>query len=113
MAQPGSAPALGAGSRRFKSSRPDQLTYFSHWNNLPLITVYVLKGETGKRYVGITNNLARRLQEHRSGKTKASQLLDEFIILHEEAFPDYNSARGREKFLKSGQGRKWLDELDL
>ena len=25
VAQPGSAPALGAGSRRFKSSRPDQL----------------------------------------------------------------------------------------
>ena len=24
VAQPGSAPALGAGSRRFKSSRPDQ-----------------------------------------------------------------------------------------
>ncbi len=26
VAQPGSAPALGAGGRRFKSSRPDQLT---------------------------------------------------------------------------------------
>ena len=25
VAQPGSAPALGAGSRRFKSSRPDQI----------------------------------------------------------------------------------------
>ncbi len=28
MAQPGSAPALGAGSRRFKSSRPDHKVGF-------------------------------------------------------------------------------------
>jgi hypothetical protein len=27
VAQPGSAPALGAGSRRFKSSRPDQPSF--------------------------------------------------------------------------------------
>ena len=30
VAQPGSAPALGAGSRRFKSSRPDQVNTGSH-----------------------------------------------------------------------------------
>jgi putative endonuclease len=113
VAQPGSAPALGAGSRRFKSSRPDQISKSFHIKNLPLVTLYVFKGKTGKRYVGITNNLPRRLREHRSGKTKGNQLLDEFIILHEEKFPDYRSARKREKFLKSGQGRKWLDELEL
>ena len=80
---------------------------------LPLITLYVLKGKTGKRYVGITNNLSRRLQEHRSRKTKGSQLLDEFFVLHKETFSDYKSARRKEKFLKSGQGRRWLDELEI
>jgi putative endonuclease len=73
----------------------------------------VLKGTTGKRYVGITNNLPRRLQEHQSGKTKGSQLLDEFIVLHKEKFSDYRSAKKREKILKSGEGRKWLDELEF
>ncbi len=29
VAQPGSAPALGAGCRRFKSSRPDQFLFQS------------------------------------------------------------------------------------
>src|SRR5689334_8655928 len=28
VAQPGSAPALGAGGRRFESSRPDQMRFF-------------------------------------------------------------------------------------
>ena len=52
---------------------------------LSLITLYVLKGKTGKRYVGITNNLSRRLQEYRSRKTKGSQLLDELEIESEPA----------------------------
>jgi len=76
-----------------------------------MITVYVLKGETGKRYVGITNDLPRRLSEHCSRRSKAGQLLGEFTVLHTETVPDYKTARVREKFLKSGQGRKWLDAL--
>ena len=78
-----------------------------------MITLYVLKGKTGKRYIGITNNLPRRIQEHRSRKSKGSQLLDDFFVLHKETFPDYKSARRKEKFLKSGQGLRWLDELKL
>jgi len=76
-----------------------------------LVTLYVLKGEIGKRYVGITNDLSRRLTEHRSRKSKATQILGKFDLIFTESFPDYNSARIREKFLKSGQGRKWLNNL--
>jgi len=39
-------------------------------------------------------------------------LLDDFLVLYTEIFHDYNSARIKEKFLKSGQGRKWLDKLE-
>jgi len=74
--------------------------------------LYVLKGKSGKRYVGITNNLPRRIYEHRFKKSKGSQILDDFFLLLTEEFPDYEAARKREKFLKSGQGRKWLDEFE-
>ena len=110
VAQPGSAPALGAGSRRFKSSRPDQPSL--QIQNLPLITLYVLKGKTGKRYVGITNDLSRRLSEHCCHHSKASQLIGKFTVIHTESFADHKSARLREKFLKSGKGREWLDMLE-
>jgi putative endonuclease len=73
----------------------------------------VLKGETGKRYVGITNNLPRRIQEHRIKVTKGGQILGDFSVVHTEEFPDHRTAREREKFLKSGLGRKWLDELEV
>jgi putative endonuclease len=71
-----------------------------------MVIVYVLQGET-KRYVGITNNLDRRLAEHISGHTKSAQVIGQFKLLHTEEFPDHASARKREKFLKSGQGREF------
>jgi putative endonuclease len=78
-----------------------------------MVTLYVLKGETDKRYVGITNNLSRRLMEHRLKVTKGGQVLGDFSIVHTEEFPNHGTAREREKFLKSGQGRKWLDALEI
>ena len=72
--------------------------------------VYVLTGKTsGRRYVGITGNLPRRLAQHRNGSTKAGQLLKDFVLVHTEELADRKQARERERFLKSGQGRKWLD----
>jgi putative endonuclease len=75
-----------------------------------MITVYVIRDESNKRYVGITNNLSRRLREHRKKQSAGSRALNEFSLIHKEVFPDYASARNREKFLKSGVGRAWLDD---
>jgi len=74
------------------------------------VTVYVLQGKE-KRYVGITNNLTSRLVEHRSGHTKGAQIIGRFKLLHKEEYPDYKSARKREKILKSGIGREFLNQL--
>ena len=43
------------------------------------------------------------------GGTKGGQQFGRFELIHREAFASYAEARVREKFLKSGQGRKWLD----
>ena len=77
-----------------------------------MVTVYVLKGDSGKRYVGITKDLPRHLQEHSSKQSKGSQVIGHFSVIHTEVFSNYGSARKQEKFLKSGQGRKWLDTLE-
>jgi putative endonuclease len=73
-----------------------------------MVTVYVLEGETGRRYVGITNDLARRLKEHGSGQTHSGRLIGPFRVIHLEEYTDHVAAREREKFLKSGEGREWL-----
>ena len=76
-----------------------------------MVFLYVLQGVNGKRYVGITNNLQRRLSEHRTHHSKGGQLLGEFALVLTEEYADYSSARSREVFLKSGQGRQWLDSI--
>ena len=82
-------------------------------NTHVMVTLYVLKGISGKRYVGITNDLSRRLKEHRSGKSKGSHLIGDFTLIYREEFPDHKSARAREVELKSGKGREWLNYIAL
>ena len=77
-----------------------------------MITIYVIKSQQHKfRYVGITNNLARRLKDHNHGKNKSTNLYSPYILIHSEEYENYKKAREREKFLKSGQGRIFLDKL--
>jgi putative endonuclease len=73
-----------------------------------MITLYVIESQVKKyRYVGITNDLRRRLKEH----SKAKKTYVPFKVLLSETFLDYQAARIREKFLKSGQGRIYLDSI--
>ena len=75
-----------------------------------MVTVYVLKGK--KRYVGITNNLERRISEHKRKSSKGSQIIGDFKLVYTKESPDYQTARNHEKYLKSGVGRAWLDEFE-
>ena len=78
----------------------------------PTVFVYVLQFEAGEIYVGMTKDLPRRLLEHsrrQSPSTKRFQ--GTFRVLHTEPFPDYQSARSREIYLKSGAGRAWLKSV--
>jgi putative endonuclease len=64
----------------------------------------------GKRYVGISDDLERRLREHQRTGSTVSKLLGSFELLQKEEFLTHGTARIREKFLKSGRGREWLDD---
>jgi putative endonuclease len=77
-----------------------------------MIIVYVIKSLGKKfRYVGITNNLESRLQKHNNGYNISTKSYRPFLLIHMEEFENYESARQREKFLKSGKGREYLDKL--
>jgi putative endonuclease len=73
--------------------------------------VYVLWSEKlRKRYVGSTEDVAERLRDHNSGRTPFTRRGVPWTLIHSEAFETLVEARRRERFLKSGVGRKWLDE---
>ncbi len=70
--------------------------------------VYVLELDNGKKYVGQTNNLERRIQEHKSGRSRFTRKYTVVRLLYSEQCATRSEALKREKFLKSGKGREWL-----
>ncbi len=78
-----------------------------------MFTVYVLKSlKSGKRYVGFTNKSAEdRLHDHNTGSNKWTRAHSPLMLMYTEVFDNKKEAQKREKFLKSGQGRKFLDEI--
>lgn len=62
-------------------------------------------------YVGLTNNLERRLNEHNSGYNKTTKPYAPFQLIHHESFSSRPEARKREKKLKAGSGKKFLRSL--
>jgi putative endonuclease len=78
--------------------------------------VYVLTSQTtGKRYIGQTEDLQRRLAEHNdpahNPRKYTSRNPGPWRLIHHESFPSRSQAMLREKWLKSGTGRQWLDRL--
>ncbi len=63
--------------------------------------VYVLKSQKdNKLYIGYTNNLKRRIQEHKKGKSFSTAHRGTFSLIYYEAFLSQKDARIREKQLK-------------
>lgn len=74
--------------------------------------VYVLRDEIGKFYKGITNNLTRRLKEHRLSKTfTTSSKMKSFSVVYTEEYNTFEEARKRELYLKSAAGRRFLKKI--
>lgn len=76
--------------------------------------VYVLVSEsTGRRYIGHTNDLERRVAEHNGASTNPHRYTSRFKgpwrLIHSEVFETRSAAMLREKWLKSDVGRAWLD----
>jgi len=77
-----------------------------------LFRVYVLKSlSTGNYYTGYTEDLDARLKKHNSGSVRSTKAYRPFVVVYSEIFDNKASARKRELFLKSGQGRKFLKAI--
>lgn len=73
-----------------------------------MYTIYALKFENGKIYIGMTTSLKRRIREHKRGKTNSTKNKKIIGFIKIEECADGISAREREKYWKSGCGREKL-----
>ncbi|MGP8322154.1 MAG: GIY-YIG nuclease family protein [Methanosarcinaceae archaeon] len=70
---------------------------------------YVLKSKKdNKFYVGFTKNLKKRFVEHNNGLVKATKNRKPLILIYYEACFSGKNALKREKYFKTGFGRRYL-----
>ena len=73
-----------------------------------MYTVYVLQDEEGHFYKDMTNDLVRRLAEHRRGKTRTTRRMLNVRVVYTEQFQISEEAIRRERYLKTAAGRRFL-----
>ena len=70
---------------------------------------YVLMSEKNKEfYTGFTENLKVRIKEHESGSVKSTRNRRPLKLIYYEACLNEKDAINREKYLKTGFGRRFL-----
>lgn len=72
--------------------------------------VYILENLNDKSwYIGSTSNLDRRVDEHLNGSGgRTTRIKKGWKLIYCEGYLDKKDALGREVFLKSGAGRRFL-----
>lgn len=71
--------------------------------------VYVLHStKDNGSYIGYSTNLRARLRQHQNGVSLATSHRGPWKPIYYEAYTECEDAEGREKFLKSGAGRRFL-----
>ncbi len=71
--------------------------------------VYILKSlKDDTLYIGLTNNLKRRLQQHNNGTNFSTKHKIPLILIYKEIACSLVEARKREKYFKSGCGREFI-----
>ena len=71
--------------------------------------IYVLKSKEDKNfYVGYTEDLKSRFEQHRKGEVKSTKDRRPLELVYSEACLDKHDATHREKYLKTYLGKQFL-----
>jgi len=71
--------------------------------------VYVLESlKDSERYIGYTDNLKRRIEEHNKRLSFATKFRLPFRLIYFEGCLNMQDAKRRENYLKTTQGRRFL-----
>lgn len=71
--------------------------------------VYLLFSKKDKRwYTGCTHDLRKRFREHNDNKVPATKGRGPFVLIYYEACLNKTDAFTRERYLKTGMGKRYL-----
>ena len=71
--------------------------------------VYVIKSRKSERlYTGSTNDLRKRFNQHNENKSTWTKKKGPWELIYYEACLNEEDARSREKYLKTGMGKRYI-----
>lgn len=73
--------------------------------------VYILRSGKGVFYVGSTNDLRRRLGQHRNGHTATTSRMDDFELVLSQEYPTLGDARVVEKKIKGLKRKDYIEKM--
>ena len=73
-----------------------------------LYTYVIQSNKDDKWYTGSTNNLRKRFREHNDSRVSSTKGRGPFELIYYEACMNEQDDRIREKYLKSGMGKRYL-----
>ena len=65
----------------------------------------------GRFYTGWSSDLLARIHEHNAGAVRSTAYRRPLRLIYYEACLDPDDARRRERFLKTGKGKRYLNKL--
>ncbi|MFA5359953.1 MAG: GIY-YIG nuclease family protein [Patescibacteria group bacterium] len=77
---------------------------------MTFILYWLIDNDYKHTYVGFSDNIKRRIIEHKQGKVKTTKNFGRFKCFELEKVSNIAEARKREKYWKSHAGRKKLKE---
>lgn len=89
--------------------KKDFLSVTHHVRKYKYYYTYLLQGKkSGKWYIGITQDLRKRFNEHQKGQAGWTKGRGPFELIYYEASLNIDDSKAREKYLKTGMGRRYL-----
>ncbi len=76
-----------------------------------LYRVYLLRNATGLKYIGISSDVARRLQDHNTGKSRWTKSRGPWTLVWQSRPLSLTEARKLENLLKRQKGGDGLEPL--
>jgi putative endonuclease len=77
-----------------------------------MYSVYIIRSQNRNyTYVGISDNVERRLNQHNLGYNKTTKPYSPFKLICVENLPNRQEARKREKYYKDWEGRNKIKEI--
>ncbi|MFC1612908.1 GIY-YIG nuclease family protein [Patescibacteria group bacterium] len=77
---------------------------------MSFIIYWLISEDSTNTYIGFTDNIKRRIIEHKGGKVKTTKKFGKFRCFRIEEVSNIIEARKREKYWKSKAGRNKLKE---